>query len=879
MRRLALVAVICGTVAPGSAQLPAADGVAAMLYRFEKTLQTSDPAQFTALLSPLAPTDLAATFAPKVFMASTVRAVVKERERGPLEGTLPGDGYRMTVDILTEDASTARLVTARVDVRRARNDTSADAWRIAGASTVTVVEGLHRLAVNPAKQFAAKGFVLTSVDLTLTLADGAVFAIDSTQGTTGLVLMGRGQMSFTPGPQTERDQVRLYAGAETLAVPFETAYVRLHPTDFAPAPGSLTPVSVDPRQLQRAREVFTAESQKSFSLDLSDLSREPWYLLPPSGDFLAELRTKGKGNLTYARSLTESEDVALFERAKGRDLVRYASPQKLRLRGTAYDEDDLTAYDIVDYNIDAAIDPERTMINATATLRVAVRDELLSTLNMHLAEPLTVTSVTSPELGRLLHVRVRSHDTIVVNLPVALRRGSQVTLVVKYVGRVRSQSIDQEGQTQDEARQGTIPRAQDFAPDFPPEAYYLLSGRAYWYPQGVFTGYATANIRITLPSAYGCVASGAPVDGYPRPVAGASESTREFLFRSADPLRYLAVVVSRFRQSAKDEITLDRGTVLLNTETAPRLQGRGREIAGWASDIVRVYAALLDDAPYPTLSIAVVENATPGGHGPAYFVMLHQPPPVTPPAWRDDPSMFQDFPEFFLAHEVAHQWWGQAVGWENYHEQWLSEGFAQYFAALYARQRHGDEKFVQMLKQFRRWAIDQSDQGPVYLGYRLGQIRGDRRVFRALVYNKGAGVLHMLRRLVGDDAFFSALRRFYRDQKFTKAGTEDLRRAFEEETGTSYARFFDRWIYQSRIPRLRVTSSIGDRTVVVTFRQPGDVVFDVPVTVTLVYADGHMQDVMVPVTEAQVERRIPTDGVVRAVRVNRDYAALAEFDE
>ena len=55
----------------------------------------------------------------------------------------------------------------------------------------------------------------------------------------------------------------------------------------------------------------------------------------------------------------------------------------------------------------------------------------------------------------------------------------------------------------------------------------------------------------------------------------------------------------------------------------------------------------------------------------------------------------------------------------------------------------------------------QSDQGPVYLGYRLGHIRNDSRVFRALVYNKGAAVLHMLRRLVGDDAFSRGMRRFY----------------------------------------------------------------------------------------------------------------------
>src|SRR5262245_54527583 len=81
------------------------------------------------------------------------------------------------------------------------------------------------------------------------------------------------------------------------------------------------------------------------------------------------------------------------------------------------------------------------------------------------------------------------------------------------------------------------------------------------------------------------------------------------------------------------------------------------------------------------------------------------------------------YPSFFLANELAHQWWGQGVGWKNYHEQWISEGFAQYFAALWARKERGDELFFDLLRQMRRWSLEQSSQGPVYLGYRLGHIR------------------------------------------------------------------------------------------------------------------------------------------------------------
>jgi aminopeptidase N len=279
------------------------------------------------------------------------------------------------------------------------------------------------------------------------------------------------------------------------------------------------------------------------------------------------------------------------------------------------------------------------------------------------------------------------------------------------------------------------------------------------------------------------------------------------------------------------------------------------------------------------MTLALVESELPGGHSPGYFAVIRSPALALPQSYRGDPASFDSFPEFFLAHELAHQWWGQAVGWKNYHEQWLSEGFAQYFAALYAQKARGDRTFGDMLRQFRRWAIAESEQGPISLGYRLGVVKSDPRVFRAVVYNKGAAVLHMLRRLLGDAVFFHGLKRFYSDRRYQKAGTEDLERALENESGRVLDRFFERWIYGTEIPRIRYTSTISPATVSVKFEQIGDLVFDLPVTVTLTYASGRTADIIVPVTEAIVERTIPVTEAVRQVQVNRDSAAVAEFEE
>jgi aminopeptidase N len=166
----------------------------------------------------------------------------------------------------------------------------------------------------------------------------------------------------------------------------------------------------------------------------------------------------------------------------------------------------------------------------------------------------------------------------------------------------------------------------------------------------------------------------------------------------------------------------------------------------------------------------------------------------------------------------------------------------------------------------------------VHLGYRLGHIKNDSRIFRALVYNKGASVLHMLRRLVGDEVFFTGLRTFYEEQKYRKAGTDDLRRVLEAASGKPLERFFERWIYESGIPTIRFSTIAENGALVVRFEQSGDLTYDLPVTVSVTTTTGRISDVVVPLTESVVEHRITVDGPVRQVQVNRDNAALANFE-
>jgi aminopeptidase N len=149
---------------------------------------------------------------------------------------------------------------------------------------------------------------------------------------------------------------------------------------------------------------------------------------------------------------------------------------------------------------------------------------------------------------------------------------------------------------------------------------------------------------------------------------------------------------------------------------------------------------------------------------------------------------------------------------------------------------------------------------------------GQRRVFNGQARAPHAGAIPSVLTTNG-------LRRFYGDRKFQKAGTDDFQRAMETASGRSLDRFFDRWIHGADLPVLNYSSAIRPGEVVVRFDQDTRMIFDVPVTVTLQYADGHLQDVIVPVSDAHVEQRIPTAGIVREVQINRDSAALARFSE
>ncbi|MGC8762194.1 MAG: M1 family metallopeptidase [Acidobacteriota bacterium] len=209
---------------------------------------------------------------------------------------------------------------------------------------------------------------------------------------------------------------------------------------------------------------------------------------------------------------------------------------------------------------------------------------------------------------------------------------------------------------------------------------------------------------------------------------------------------------------------------------------------------------------------------------------------------------FGNYDEIYV-HELAHQWWGDDVTCGTWNDVWLNEGFATYFEALWiAREEH--RSMGEVMAYYDDGRYDGYLGGAVYLK------DGDTAFTdTGAIYDKGAWVLHMLRYVVGDDAFFSALRAYRAAHAYGNATTEDLRAAFEAAAGRDLSWFFEQWVYTPKRPVYRVSWSpvSGGVSVTVEQRQKHRIArrttlrdtYIMPLEVTLHYTDGSAETLSV----------------------------------
>ena len=199
-----------------------------------------------------------------------------------------------------------------------------------------------------------------------------------------------------------------------------------------------------------------------------------------------------------------------------------------------------------------------------------------------------------------------------------------------------------------------------------------------------------------------------------------------------------------------------------------------------------------------------------------------------------------------IAHEIAHQWFGDSVTESTWSDLWLSEGFATYFAALFVQRFEGEDAFRVSMNNaaLAVFAYEKKKLVPIF----DRDTENLMDLLNANNYQKGAWVLHMLRSQLGDNAFFRGIRDYYSAHKNATASSEDLRAALEKASRKNLRAFFARWVYDSGHPEYNVEwfwLGRKELRVVVTQRQKG-VAFIDPIPITIKTTNGKREMVLQP---------------------------------
>ncbi len=687
------------------------------------------------------------------------------------------------------------------------------------------------------RTIAVKDLTLERDAYRITLRSGTVHLLAPVGGTTiGAVFIGDGSYQLAPATDNERRQLQLVTNrADVLADRF-TRLILLFTDQTAEELHANNPIATrGPDQAAtRAYEEYLQREQSAglpnFHLRiLADLLNRP---ARKDGVFLAFVEGQtyspvllaidplGISHLTSRFAFFGGEEVALvsFDRANGglwyastfaRDAVRgRGKPTHLLARATHYD---------IDTTLQGSGLRGTTTISLTPTvdgirvlpIEIFERLRILSaTLDSGSGSPLPAAILEEPRpaglFTRLFRDELRGAD-VAVQFRQPLPRGVAVRLTLTYEGR--------------DVLDGSDGR-------------YSVGARDSWYPNlGTFDDVATYAMTFRYPSRNVLVAVGEQV----------SERTeggqKVALWRSDVPIRVAGFNYGDYQKLSRNDP--DSGvTVDVFTHRGTSSGSMASNAMADALNTERLGRIFFGTPPYTHLSVTQQPEMTFGQSWPT-LVFLPTTSFVTSTefAFADlDPRLVQSLKEFgntVAWHEVAHQWWGHQVGWASYRDQWLSEGFAEFTAGLAVELTSGanGQKNANTFWESRRaevlgktTGIPNADAGAITQGFRLATRRSPGAA-QAMIYAKGAYILHMLRMVMrdptvrdSDGAFRTMMMDFVSTWSGKNPSTDDFQAVVErhvtkdldlaENGKLDY--FFNQWVRGTEIPALTSALDLAD---------------------------------------------------------------------
>jgi hypothetical protein len=669
-------------------------------------------------------------------------------------------------------------------------------------------------------------------DVQITLEEGRIAffsAIDSR--VTGAVFSGRAHILAVPRDPVEKQQLALFTGAPILDQSVTSAYFRF--TD-----------DTDTELLRQFQTAGIAASD-----DLNFVSR--WDALLAGFNPLHSLRL-------LSELLAENSHPYFYAAMEGLstgpfDFVFDTQREEPVLLGQAHKSENAPGYDVwvsyrvpdlaphirsfrpVSYALDARIQPDMTL-SASAVLRIRAESGGERFLPLQLSRDLQIKSVTLE--GRTLeffqnegmsaHQREsQGNDVLAVILATAPKKGEEVLLTFQYSGKVIRDSGN---------------------------GVFFVGARESWFPHlGDAADFAQYEITMRWPRKLKLAATGTKLDekeegdfrvGHWKtesPAAVAGFNLGEYAFASVAGINY-SVDVYANRQL---EMALERRLPTLDTDfgasiATTRRSGPGagltlpssqpspadalKHLAREIDSSIRFYEGFAGPFPFRQLAVSQI----PGTFGQGWPGLLYLSTySFLPAAAQEQAGLSTASQEHFIElvpfHEVAHQWWGNVVGWSSYRDQWIDEALASYFALLFAdSQKTPDRKMHIWLERYRNRLQEKlsdselkpADIGSLALGNRLSSSKAPDG-FEILIYSKGAWTIHMIREMLrqpgskNPDARFQAfLKKLFATYSYKGLSTEDLLRelnavmtpAMDLDGNHSMEWFIEDWVRGVGVP-------------------------------------------------------------------------------
>ena len=296
---------------------------------------------------------------------------------------------------------------------------------------------------------------------------------------------------------------------------------------------------------------------------------------------------------------------------------------------------------------------------------------------------------------------------------------------------------------------------------------------------------ATSEMVVTAPAHYQVVSNGLLVEEIDLP-----GSRRRTHWRQSVPIApWLYVLgVARF---AVQHVDTFQGKAIQTWVYAQDRDAGFHDFAVTTRDVLEFYSNKV--GPFSYEKLANVQSNSVSGGMEAASAIFYSEGSVTGDRsvrWRN-----------VVIHEIAHQWFGNAVTESDWDDVWLSEGFATYFTLLYIEHAYGRDEFLSGLEDSRRRVIEFDKLRPDYRVVH-DNLSDMSQVTTGQIYQKGSWLLHMLRGMIGDEAFWSGIRSYYRAHQDGHATTADFRAEMERASGKDLRVFFDQWLTRGGLVRL-----------------------------------------------------------------------------